>query len=296
MKRIQFIQIAGLIPMISLTLVPGFVNASNEKSSNRSLKAVVMNNLDLTSDIEFALDKLGGIRQLVKKRSRVVIKPSMAYNQKPGTGFNSDPRLVEHLIRLCYEAGAREVSVFDHTLDEWTLCYKNSGIERVAKNAEARVLPANEFMYYQPLPDNSIKSHDPLHIHQAILQADIIINVSASRTNNTSGTGGAIENFTRCFWERIIFHTHDNQLSRMLYFRKPTLNITEVWNNTPGYDDIPNFWKRQQLIVSTDLVVADEVLASLLKTEYKEVKGLEQAIHLNHEYVQLLPGQVLYID
>ena len=296
MKRVEFIQIATLAPLISLSLLSGFAKAASIKSMNRSLKAVVIKNRELDNSVDLALDHLGGIGQFVKKKSRVVIKPSIAFNQKPGTGFNSDPRLVEHLIRLCYQAGAREVSVFDHAMDEWTLCYKNSGIERVAKNAKARVLPANEFMYYKPLPEKNPKQHNTLHIHQAIIQADVIINVSVSQIHQSRKAGGAVENFARCAWERNIFFANENQLSRLLSFKKPVLNFTEVWKCTPGEVENTTTLIRQQLIASTDLVIADLVLSGLMPSDYKEVKGLEQLILLNNSYTQPLPGQVLYID
>jgi len=296
MKRAEFIQIAALTPMLSLNLLPGLVKATCAKSANRNLKAVVINNRELASGVDLALENLGGIEQFVKKRSRVVIKPSMAYNQKPGTGFNSDPRLVEHLIRLCYKAGAREVSVFDHTVDEWTLCYKNSGIERVAKNAEARVLPANEFMYYKPVPDSIGIQSGSLHVHRAIFQADVIINAGISGTHHGRKAGGAIENFSRCTWERNIFFAENNQLPRLLAFKKPVLNLTEVWKSTPGEVENANKLTRQQLIASTDLVIADLVLSGLMPSDYKEVIGLEPFILPNNGYTQPVPGQVLYID
>lgn len=295
MKRVEFLQVAALTPLISFTLLPGLAKALTGKSLNRNLKAVVINNRELVSSVGLALDHLGGIGQFVNKRSRVVIKPSMAYNQKPGTGYNSDPALVEHLIRLCYTAGAREVSVFDHTIDDWTLCYKNSGIERVAKNAEARVLPANEFMYYMQVPESVGKQPDPLHVHQAIILADVIINVGVSGIHKGREAGGAVENFTRCAWEQNITGASNNQLYRLLSYKKPVLNFIEVWESTPGDIETSTTLTRQKMIASTDLVIADLVLSGLMTPDYMKVKGLEQAIQLDNDYQQPLSGQILYI-
>lgn len=296
MKRAEFIQIAALTPLVSLSLLAEHSKAPAGKSMTGGLKALVIKNRELDRSVDAALDHLGGIGQFVKKKSKVVIKPSMAYNRKPGTGINSDPRLVEHLIRLCYEAGAREVSVFDHTMDEWTLCYKNSGIERVAKNAKARVLPANEFMYYKPLPGISTQQSGFIHIHQAIIQSDVMINVSVSGIHEGREAKGAIENFTRCAWERNIFFADDNQLCNLLSFKKPALNLTEVWAKSTSNNEITAPLTRQHLIASTNMIIADQILASLLLPDCKDVKGLEQAIRLNPGDEQPLPGQVLYID
>jgi len=36
------------------------------------------------------------------------------------------------IVKQCFAAGAKEVTVFDHTCDDWQKCYKNSGIEVTA--------------------------------------------------------------------------------------------------------------------------------------------------------------------
>jgi uncharacterized protein (DUF362 family) len=100
----------------------------------------------------------------------------MAWNQKPGTGYNSDPLIVKAIIDKCYKAGAREVALFDNTFDDWALSYKNSGIERVAKDAAARVIPANDIRYYKASNIEN-KSGNNLHIHEALIKADVIINL-----------------------------------------------------------------------------------------------------------------------
>ena len=59
--------------------------------------------------------------------------------------------LVKRIIEHCFKAGAKEVYVFDHTCDNWVNCYRNSGIEKAAKSAGAKVVPANSESYYQEI-------------------------------------------------------------------------------------------------------------------------------------------------
>ena len=69
----------------------------------------------------------------------------------PELAANTNPLLVKRIIEHCFKAGAKEVYVFDHTCDNWVNYYKNSGIEKAAKSAGAKVVPGNSENYYQEI-------------------------------------------------------------------------------------------------------------------------------------------------
>jgi len=100
------------------------------------------------SDLAWLAERASGLLEITRrfniKRSRILLKPSMAWNQQPGAGYNSDPVLVDFLVRLLVKEGAREVALFDQCYQNWTSCYRASGIERVAKDASGRVYPGND--------------------------------------------------------------------------------------------------------------------------------------------------------
>ncbi len=103
----------------------------------------VMPKYDLTAVIggqpdkmlDSALSSIGGIGTIVKKGSRVVIKPNAAWDVEPIKAANTNPLIVTGLIAHCLAAGAKEVLVFDNTCDNWKKSYKNSGIEKAVKDA-----------------------------------------------------------------------------------------------------------------------------------------------------------------
>ena len=75
-----------------------------------------------------AISELGGMRNFVKKGQTVVVKPNIGWDVVPEKGANTNPKLVSRIIKHCFDAGAKDVYVFDHTCDNWNRCYSSSGI------------------------------------------------------------------------------------------------------------------------------------------------------------------------
>ena len=85
-----------------------------------------------------AIAEFGGMGKFVKAGQKVVVKPNIGWDKVPELAGNTNPKLVAEIVKQCFAAGAKEVTVFDHTCDDWQKCYKNSGIEAVAKAAGAK--------------------------------------------------------------------------------------------------------------------------------------------------------------
>ncbi len=96
-----------------------------------------------------AIAEMGGIKRFINKGDRVCVKPNIGWDKTPELAANTNPKLVQEIIKQCFDAGAQEVTVFDHTCDDWRKCYTNSGIEAAAKAAGAKVVPAHQESYYK---------------------------------------------------------------------------------------------------------------------------------------------------
>lgn len=110
------------------------------------------------------------------------MKPNIGWDKVPELAGNTNPKLVAEIVKQCFAAGAKEVTVFDHTCDDWQKCYKNSGIEAVAKAAGAKVMPAHLESYYKPVDLPSGKKMKKAKVHEAILNCDVWINVPILKT------------------------------------------------------------------------------------------------------------------
>jgi len=67
--------------------------------------------------------------------------------------------------------------VFDHTCDNWNKCYSNSGIERAAKDANAKIVSGANENYYQEVTIKQGKKLKKAKVHELILESDVFINV-----------------------------------------------------------------------------------------------------------------------
>jgi uncharacterized protein (DUF362 family) len=63
-----------------------------------------------------ALDALGGMYRFVARGDVVVLKPNIRVGPQPPVRRPTNPDVVGALAKLCYEAGAKKVRVFDNTV------------------------------------------------------------------------------------------------------------------------------------------------------------------------------------
>ena len=96
-----------------------------------------------------AISEMGGMSNFINRGDKVCVKPNIGWDQPVEMGANTNPKLVAEIIKQCFDAGASEVTVFDHSCDDWRKTYANSGIEEAAKAAGAKVVPAHQESYYK---------------------------------------------------------------------------------------------------------------------------------------------------
>ncbi len=263
-KRSEFI--AFLAATAGFYLPPSL--SGQIKPSPKYVVADLRNKPDWRTILESGLIELGGIDRFIKRKSKVLIKPTMAWDRQPGTGYNSYPNLVRGVINLCFNAGASEVWLFDNTFDDWATTYKNSGIERISKDNGGRVLPANDFRYYIPVENTgSVKK---LHVHKAVAEADVIINLPAVYFRKNQKINGALFNYTGILWERTGCIDDIGCIEALINYRSPQLNISEAGILHEGQKP-----DNQALVLSTDLIGADILTSDWMNVELTSFKLLE---------------------
>jgi hypothetical protein len=85
-----------------------------------------------------AVELVGGMGAFVRAGQRVVVKPNIGWDRDPEQAANTHPDVVAAVVRMCLEAGAAEVAVFDRTCNDQRLCYRRSGIEAAVGKIDDR--------------------------------------------------------------------------------------------------------------------------------------------------------------
>ena len=137
--------------------------------------AVARNDPDRAALVRKAVEALGGMKRFISRGDIVVVKPNIGWDRKPEQAATTNPMVVATLVKLCLEAGAAKVKVFDRTCNDPRRCYVQSGIEAAARSAGADVSFVDERRFRRvQKPDGGfhvdqhvVSRHDITDEHQA---------------------------------------------------------------------------------------------------------------------------------
>jgi len=211
-----------------------------------------------------AIAEMGGMGHFVKKGQKVCVKPNIGWDKTPEMGGNTNPALVAEIVKQCLSAGAAEVTVFDHTCDEWSKAYKNSGISDAAKAAGAKVLPGHEETYYREVSLPKGVKLKSAKIHKAILDCDVWINVPVLKNHGGAKMTIAMKNHMGIVWDRGYFHRNDLQqcIADICTLSKPaSLHVVDAYRviktNGPKGRSMGDVALAKAMFVSADIVAVD---------------------------------------
>ncbi|GHS97450.1 hypothetical protein FACS189421_04280 [Bacteroidia bacterium] len=271
MKRRDFLKTSAAVGVAALTFdkLSAAIN-SNEVMVESVPDMVAVMGGEPVPMLQRALKEMGGIGKYVKKGQNVVIKPNIGWDKKPDFAANTNPELIGELVKQCFEAGAKKVTVFDHTCDNWQRCYTNSGIEKAAKEAGATVMPGNDESYYKEIKIPGGVKLKSAKIHQAMLEADVWFNVPVLKNHDGAKMSIAMKNYMGIVWDRPYFHSNDLQqciADACTWSKKPALNIIDAYRcmrkNGPQGRSVSDTSLLKALIVSPNIVAADTAAIGL---------------------------------
>lgn len=227
---------------------------------------------------DLGIQELGGMEAFVKKGQKVIVKPNIGWDVVPELAANTNPGLVKRIVEHCFKAGAKEVYVFDHTCDNWVNTYKNSGIEKAAKSAGAKVVPANSENYYQAVSIPGAVKLKSVKVHQLLLEADVFINVPILKDHNSTRMTCCLKNMMGVVWDRGYWHAnnlHQCIADYGLYEKKPSLNIVDCYNvmvkHGPQGVSKEDVVQMKSQIITTDWVAGDAAAARMLGVEPERI-------------------------
>ncbi len=236
-------------------------------------------------DIMFnkAISSLGGMKNFVKKGQKVVVKPNIGWDVNPERAANTNPKLISSIIKHCFDAGAKEVYVFDHTCDNWSRCYSNSGLEKASKDAGAKVVSGASEGYYQDVKINLGKNLTFAKVHELILNSDVFINVPVLKSHGGGRITAGMKNLMGIVWDRGYWHQNNLHqcIADFATYRKPDLTIVDAYNvmlrNGPRGTSVNDLSLMKSLIISTDIVAADSAAAKIFGINPDDVQYIKIA-------------------
>ena len=214
-----------------------------------------------------AVDGLGGIRRFISRGDVVVIKPNIGWDRTPEFAATTNPEVVSTMVRLCYEAGAKKVKVFDHAVVDPRRCYKQSGIADAAGSAGAAVIYVDDRKFRDvKLSGHALKSWP---IYTEVLEADKVINMPIAKTHGLSTLTLGMKNWMGVMGgSRGRIHQRiDGSLVDVAMLIKPTLIVLDAVRiltaNGPQGGDLSDVKRLNTVVIGTDQVAVDAFGATL---------------------------------
>jgi uncharacterized protein (DUF362 family) len=284
MKRRDFISKSFQAGFLAASAIP-LINLSGKISRNgldRNIsEKILKNKYDLVAVkggeaadmFDKGIESFGGMKTFVKKNQTVVVKPNIGWDVIPEKAANTNPLLVKRIIKHCFEAGAKDVYVFDHTCDVQYRCYTNSGIEKAAKDAGAKVVTGANESYYHEVEIKGAKILKKAKIHELILESDVFINLPILKSHESAGLTISMKNLMGIVWDRWYWHQNDLHqcIADCTLCRKPDLNVIDAFavmmKNGPRGISREDVVEMKSQIITTDIVAGDAAAAKLFGVE-----------------------------
>jgi uncharacterized protein (DUF362 family) len=219
-----------------------------------------------------ALEKNGGAPCLARRGERVVLKPTAAWNRAPHLAANTNPFVVQALARLCLDAGARTVTIFDRTSFRADLCYSISGLT----GALAQFRPPQVRLITLTAADFVPAGESGTRLCRHALEADRFINVPQAKHHAFRGVALGAANLLGAVSGGAPLN--DDFLVWSLRRLKPSLTVLDATRllvrNGPAGGAPSDVEYRKTLAMSRDPLAVDAFGCGLLGRDWREFNYL----------------------
>jgi len=224
------------------------------------------------------LELLGGIDLFVPKGSRVLLKPNIGVATHPKDGRNTDPRIIEVMIILLQEVGAREIIIAESSIvgTDTSEAFGVMGLDKIAKHYKIRLLDLKkETLVTKNVPDPMLLPS--IRVSSIIDEVDVIINLAKLKTIFAVPVSAGLKNLKGLLpdFEKKRFH-HTGLTKAIVDLNKvvrPKLTIVDGIISSELYE--PK--ETNILVAGGDVLAVDTVASWVIGVNPSEVEYLRLA-------------------
>ncbi len=216
-----------------------------------------------------AIDALGGMSRFVAQGANVVIKPNIcvAYHTYEYAA-TTNPWVVGTLVKLCFEAGAASVKVFDFPFGgTQQAAYAISGIPQQVEAAGGKMVPMPSFKFETTRIPNAERLN-LVNVFQDVLTADTVINVPIGKVHDLSRLTLGMKNLMGVVLDRPELHSGLSQnLTDLASLIRPKLTVLDavriMVSHGPTGGSLDDVKILNTVVAGPDIVAVDAYGASL---------------------------------
>ncbi len=223
----------------------------------------------------------GGMGRFVSKGDVVVVKPNISWARRPELAATTHPQVLEAIVELCQDAGAKKVRIADNTIHDARQCFALTGAGMVAKNTGADlIMPRSSLMRNMGLRGDRL---DVWPVFKPVVESDVLINVPVAKHHSLSTLTLGMKNWIGAVGgSRWSLHQDINQsIVDLAHYFKPDVTLVDairiMTQNGPSGGSTSYVQTKNTLILSDDPVAADAKAALLFNHKPKDIGYIRMA-------------------
>jgi uncharacterized protein (DUF362 family) len=246
-----------------------------------------------------AVEALGNMSRFVSRGEVVWVKPNIAWDRRPEQAANTNPDVVATLVKLCYEAGAKQVIVSDNPTNDGRRTFARSGIQAAAEKAGARVFFLDPRKFRRMAINGKVLRE--WEVYTDVVEADKLINVPIVKHHGYSLVTLGMKNLMGVIGgQRSRYHQDlTNTIPDLAAFVKSHLIVLDAIRvltaNGPTGGSLADVERRDTVVAGTDQVAVDAFGATLLGHRPEAIAHIKEAASRgmgNMDYDALNPVQL----
>jgi len=240
---------------------------------------------NVESAVRRAIDLSGGLKDLIRGDSRVLVKPNLVQPAPSGSGCVTDSRVVEAVTRMVLEMAPRSVIIADGSAAGYDTegfstedAFQAAGIAEVARRLGVELRNLNTDQFEEITIDNPLVM-DRARIARTVLESDVIVSVPVLKTNLRTNVTLSIKNMNGALpgaEKRKPHHLGvDRAIVDLYSVLRPSYAVLDATVGLEGMWHYPEDSRELGLVIAgRDALAVDIIGASLMGFEPRQVLHL----------------------
>ncbi len=265
--------VAGAVPQLFLPQVA---------SSAQDATLAVRRGKDIPLLVRETIAALGGIERFVQPGETVVVKPNIGWDRAVELAANTHPLVVQTVVLLCLDAGAKKVQIFDRTCNDPRRCYVSSGIQEAIEEIDSKKVEIGHMdrRAYKELDITNGEALNRWSFYMPALEADRLINLPIAKHHSISTLTLGMKNLmgviggNRGMLHRKIAKSLAD-INSVIHSDLTLIDATRILvSNGPQGGRLEDVEQRDMLIASPQIVTADAYAATLFGYQPSEIETI----------------------
>jgi len=258
---------------------------------------------DIEAAVRSAVASVGGMGKFVKDGDRVAIKPNLSFASPPERATTTNPETLRAVMKLCLEAGARQVLVMDHPLQDAEIIGSESEVAKVIKSMDKSMfLMLSTESLYQETVIPTAKVMKSTKTASILSEVDVLINLPVAKHHSACFVSLGIKGNLGLVWDRQAYHTSSDfnqSVADLSTVVKPDLTIVDAIRalTTRGPQGPGKVANLGTIVAGADPVAVDSYVVELTPWMNRKAKGrnIQHLIYASEMGVGILDPHTLNI-